>query len=242
MGPTLCIAHLIETWNHWDLKPSDEVLAQNDSQQGQEGHMTMSWTRLFALPQWITWASTALHASSHSNEISLQKFTGSTSGLQLINALLSTLLSFWLLLKYEKMTCSIMAVGWMGNKASEPHRKFLCVLSQPVVTTLQPVLWGWCTLPNFQNDSFRNELYATLQTPAMHRRDYFDTEFEASKVRMCLHKQVWMNACALHILKGRCKRSTSACTQLVYLFLDVFKPSPFSFPLQRRLTKSLSQC
>lgn len=90
--------------------------------------------------------------------------------------------------------------------------------------------------------TFTNELYATLQTPAMHRRDYFDTEFEASKVRMCLHKQVWMNACALHILKGRCKRSTSARTQLGYLFLDVFKPSPFSFPLQRRLTKSLSQC
>lgn len=117
----------------------------------------------------------------------------------------------------------------------------VCTQSQPVVTTLQPVLWGWCTLPNFQNDSFTNELYATLQTPALHRRDYFDTKFEASKVRMCLHKQVWMSACALHILKGRWKRSTSACTQLGYLFLDVLKPS-FSFLLQRRLIKSLSQC
>lgn len=128
----------------------------------------------------------------------------------------------------------------MGKKACEPHRKFPYTLSQLVALTLQPVLWGWCKVPNFQNDSFANELYATLQTPAMHRRDYFDTEFEASKVRMCLHKQVWMNACALHILKGRCKRSTSACTQLGYLFLDVFTPSPFSFPLQRRLTNARS--
>lgn len=140
------------------------------------------------------------------------------------------------------MTCTVMAVGWVTRLVSHTQEVSVCAQSQPVVTTLQPILWGWCRLPNFQNDSFTNELYATLQTPALHRRDYFDTQFEASKVRMCLHKQVWMNACALHILKGRCRRSTSACTQLGFLFLDVFKPPPFSFTLQRRLTKSLSQC
>lgn len=37
---------------------------------------------------------------------------------------------------------------------------------------------------------------------------------------MCLHKQVWMSAFTLHILKCRWKRSTPACTQLGDMFLD----------------------
>lgn len=64
-------------------------------------------------PQLCT--QTVIPTKSHTSE-----FTGSPSRLQLINALLSALLSFWLLLKYEKMTCSVMAVGWWVT-----HRKFL---------------------------------------------------------------------------------------------------------------------
>ena len=125
---------------------------------------------------------------------------------------------------------------------SHTHAVSVCPQSEPVAVTLQLVLWDWRTQLNFQNRSFTNELYATSQTPAPHRRDYFDTKFQASKVRMCLHKQVRMSAFALHILKCRWKRSTPACTQLGYVFLDVFKPLPFSFPLQSRLSKPHGQC
>jgi len=46
-----------------------------------------------------------------------------------------------------------------------------------------------------------------------------------------------MSAFALHILKRRWKRSTPACTQLGYIFLDVLRQLPLSSPLQRRLSK-----
>lgn len=55
--------------------------------------------------------------------------------------------------------------------------QFLCALR----VNQRPVLRGWRTLPNFQNHSFTNELYATLQTPAPHRRDYFWYEISSFK-------------------------------------------------------------
>lgn len=132
----------------------------------------------------------------------------------------------------------------MSKETGEPdsHAVSACTQSEPAAVTPQPVLRGWHTPPNFQNRSSTNELYPTSQTPALHRRDYFDTKFQASKVRKCLHKQVRMSAFALHILKCRWKRSAPAYTQLGYVFLDVFKPLPFSSPLQRRLSKPHGRC
>lgn len=57
-----------------------------------------------------------------------------------------------------------MATGWLMRPASQTNA---------VAVTLQPVLRGCHTLPGFQNRSFANELYATSQAPALHRKDYF---------------------------------------------------------------------
>lgn len=134
-----------------------------------------------------------------------------------------------------------MAVGWVTGPVNRTHTVSACTQSEAAAVTLQPVLRGWRNAAQLSESLLYKQAVCNFaNTCSAQKGLFFYTKFQASRVRMCLHKQVWMSAFALHILKCRWKRRAPACTQLGYIFLDVFKRLLFSFHLQRRLSKPQS--